>query len=171
MTITPTHAPLNPQQPSKADKELLFKGVTCALIGLVIVLAPYIARSGDVRELMGQVAAVGLVCAGAGRGVHRAIRGAPGACRGTPPVSTRPALPAVALRPAQRTGLSATRHVRRAAGPRMAQGLALRPPPAEPTTCCGPGRTGRVWGKALQTLQSTGGRKRYWCWVMNKNGL
>ena len=55
---TPTHAP-NTQQPSKADKELLFKGVTCALIGLVIVLAPYIARSGDVRELMGQVAAVG----------------------------------------------------------------------------------------------------------------
>ena len=55
---TPTHAP-TPRQPSKADKELLFKGVTCALIGLVIVLAPYIARSGDVRELMGQVAAVG----------------------------------------------------------------------------------------------------------------
>ena len=51
--------PPNPQQPSKADKELLFKGVTCAPIGLVIVLAPYIARSGDVRELMGQVVAVG----------------------------------------------------------------------------------------------------------------
>ena len=51
--------PPPPQQPSKAAKELLFKGVTCALIGLVIVLAPYIARSGDVRELMGQVAAVG----------------------------------------------------------------------------------------------------------------
>ena len=57
----PAHQPTppTPQQPSKADKELLFKGVTCALIGLVIVLAPYIARSGDVRELMGQVAAVG----------------------------------------------------------------------------------------------------------------
>ena len=51
--------PPNTRQPSKADKELLFKGVTCALIGLVIVLAPYIARSGYVRELMGQVAAVG----------------------------------------------------------------------------------------------------------------
>ena len=48
-----------PQPPSKAHKGLLFKGVTCALIGLVIVLAPYIARSGYVRELMGQVAAVG----------------------------------------------------------------------------------------------------------------
>ena len=57
----PPHQPTPPntRQPSKADKELLFKGVTCALIGLVIVLAPYIARSGDVRELMGQVA-VGL---------------------------------------------------------------------------------------------------------------
>ena len=60
-TPMPPHQPTPPntRQPSKADKELLFKGVTCALIGLVIVLAPYIARSGDVRELMGQVAAVG----------------------------------------------------------------------------------------------------------------
>jgi hypothetical protein len=33
--------------------------VTLALIGLVIVLAPYIARSGSVRELMAQAAAVG----------------------------------------------------------------------------------------------------------------
>ncbi|BEU96185.1 hypothetical protein ACDW_18900 [Acidovorax sp. DW039] len=54
---TPT--PPTPQAPSKADKELLFKGVTCALIGLVIVLAPYIARSGSVRELMAQATAVG----------------------------------------------------------------------------------------------------------------
>lgn len=54
---TPT--PPTPPAPSKADKELLFKGVTCALIGLVIVLAPYIARSGSVRELMAQAAAVG----------------------------------------------------------------------------------------------------------------
>ena len=54
---SPANRPASPA--NKADKELLFKGVTCALIGLVIVLAPYIARSGDVRELMGQVAAVG----------------------------------------------------------------------------------------------------------------
>lgn len=44
---------------AKADKELLFKGVTCALIGLVILLAPYIARSGSVRELMAQATVVG----------------------------------------------------------------------------------------------------------------
>ena len=44
---------------TKADKELLFKGVTLALIGLVILLAPYVARSTSVRDLMGQVALVG----------------------------------------------------------------------------------------------------------------
>lgn len=43
----------------KADQETLFKGVTCALIGLVILLAPYIARSDSVREMMGQAALVG----------------------------------------------------------------------------------------------------------------
>lgn len=43
----------------KADQEMLFKGVTCALIGLVILLAPTIARSDSVREMMGQAAVVG----------------------------------------------------------------------------------------------------------------
>ena len=44
---------------TKPDKELLFKGVTLALIGLVILLAPYVARSTSVRDLMGQAALVG----------------------------------------------------------------------------------------------------------------
>lgn len=44
---------------TKAHKELLFKGVTLALIGLVILLAPYVARSASVRDLMGQAALVG----------------------------------------------------------------------------------------------------------------
>ena len=55
-------APLpSPRKPatSKADKEVLFKGVTCALIGLVILLAPFVARSPGVRELMGQASLVG----------------------------------------------------------------------------------------------------------------
>ena len=43
----------------KADQEILFKGVTVALIGLVILLAPYIARSDSVREMMGQASVVG----------------------------------------------------------------------------------------------------------------
>ena len=41
------------------NSELLFKGVTLALIGLVILLAPYVARSSSVRDLMNQAALVG----------------------------------------------------------------------------------------------------------------
>jgi len=44
---------------TKANKELLFKSVTLALIGLVILLAPYIARSTSVRDLMSEAALVG----------------------------------------------------------------------------------------------------------------
>lgn len=54
----PTDKPRNATA-RKADKELLFKGVTCALIGLVILLAPYVARSDSVRDLMSQAALVG----------------------------------------------------------------------------------------------------------------
>jgi uncharacterized membrane protein HdeD (DUF308 family) len=54
----PTPSPSKPTA-SKADKEVLFKGVTCALIGLVILLAPYVARSTSVRDLMSQAALVG----------------------------------------------------------------------------------------------------------------
>ena len=45
---------------TQADKDLLFKGVTCTLIGAVILLAPLVARSPSVRELMAQAAAVGI---------------------------------------------------------------------------------------------------------------
>ena len=38
----------------KQDFELLLKGAICALIGAIILLAPYVARSQDVRELMAQ---------------------------------------------------------------------------------------------------------------------
>ncbi len=55
---SPDSSPRNTAQ-AKADKELLFKGVTCALIGLVILLAPYVARSGGVRDLMAQATLVG----------------------------------------------------------------------------------------------------------------
>ena len=44
---------------TRADKELLLKGVTCTLIGLVILLAPYLARSGSEREMMAQATVVG----------------------------------------------------------------------------------------------------------------
>ncbi|ADU99753.1 hypothetical protein HF896_12585 [Alicycliphilus denitrificans] len=45
--------------PHKQNAEMLFKGVVCALIGAVILLAPYIARSPSVQELMRQAALVG----------------------------------------------------------------------------------------------------------------
>ncbi|KAB2891188.1 MAG: hypothetical protein F9K35_18795 [Burkholderiaceae bacterium] len=43
----------------KQDSEMLFKGVVCALIGAVILLAPYLARSSSVQELMRQASLVG----------------------------------------------------------------------------------------------------------------
>ncbi len=51
--------PPGPAPVSKADKELLFKGVLCALLGAIILLAPYLARSGSVQELMAGASAVG----------------------------------------------------------------------------------------------------------------
>jgi uncharacterized membrane protein HdeD (DUF308 family) len=54
----------NPQAPSeapasKAEKEILFKGVACALIGLVVLIGPYLAKSPSVRDMMAQAAVVG----------------------------------------------------------------------------------------------------------------
>ena len=43
----------------KANKDLLIKGVLCALIGAVILLAPYVARSSSVQELMAGASVVG----------------------------------------------------------------------------------------------------------------
>lgn len=42
-----------------SDKELLIKGITCALIGLLVLLAPFIARSASVQEMMAQAVVVG----------------------------------------------------------------------------------------------------------------
>ena len=53
----PSRRPASPAD--KADKELLFKGVTCALIGLVVLIAPYVARSPGVQDIMAQSALVG----------------------------------------------------------------------------------------------------------------
>ena len=54
---SPANRPASPA--NKADKELLFKGVTCALIGLVVLIAPYVARSPSVQDIMAQSALVG----------------------------------------------------------------------------------------------------------------
>ena len=68
---------------SKADKEVLFKSVTLTLIGLVILLAPYVARSTSVRDLMSQAALVGWfalvlgIAFGVQYGMRRAKAGRP----------------------------------------------------------------------------------------------
>ncbi|OGA61418.1 hypothetical protein C8C93_2416 [Acidovorax sp. 93] len=61
---------------TKAHKDLLFKSVTLALIGLVILLAPYVARSASVRDLMSQAALVGwfALVLGIAFGVQYAVR-------------------------------------------------------------------------------------------------
>ena len=46
---------MHSSDPRKQDSELLLKGVICTLIGAIILLAPHVARSPDVRELMAQV--------------------------------------------------------------------------------------------------------------------
>lgn len=43
----------------KLDNDVLFKGIICALIGAIILLAPYVSRSPDVQELMRQAYIVG----------------------------------------------------------------------------------------------------------------
>ena len=54
---SPASRPASPAD--KADKELLFKGVTCALIGLVVLIGPYVARSPSVQDIMAQSALAG----------------------------------------------------------------------------------------------------------------
>lgn len=53
-------APIQPPKArSKSDNDVLIKGILCALIGAVILVAPYVARSPSVQELMGSASVVG----------------------------------------------------------------------------------------------------------------
>jgi uncharacterized membrane protein HdeD (DUF308 family) len=46
-------------QRQKADQDLLFKGIVICLIGVVILLGPFFARSPSVQELLGGARVVG----------------------------------------------------------------------------------------------------------------
>ncbi|HEY0201515.1 MAG TPA: hypothetical protein VGC24_07465 [Burkholderiaceae bacterium] len=59
MPLPPFHGQRPQSHGRKANNELLFKGLTCVLIGAVVLLAPYLARSDSVRGLMQQVRLVG----------------------------------------------------------------------------------------------------------------
>lgn len=49
-----------PQTPqSKQDSELLLKGVICVLIGAIVLIGPYVARSPDMSEILRQAYVVG----------------------------------------------------------------------------------------------------------------
>jgi threonine/homoserine/homoserine lactone efflux protein len=48
-----------PSKPRHTDSDMLIRGAVCAVIGAIILLAPYVARSPSVRELMGQATLVG----------------------------------------------------------------------------------------------------------------
>ncbi len=48
-----------PKNRSKNDNDVLIKGILCALIGAIILIAPYVARSPSVQELMGSAFVVG----------------------------------------------------------------------------------------------------------------
>jgi uncharacterized membrane protein HdeD (DUF308 family) len=45
--------------PSRTSSDMLFKGVVIALIGALILLGPYVARSPSVVELLSQARLVG----------------------------------------------------------------------------------------------------------------
>ena len=48
-----------PSKPRHTDSDMLIRGAACTVIGAIILLAPYVARSDSVRELMAQATLVG----------------------------------------------------------------------------------------------------------------
>jgi hypothetical protein len=60
----PTQRPNNPatrRADKKADNELLFKGILCALIGLAVLVAPFFITSPDVRGIVAKASLVGWI--------------------------------------------------------------------------------------------------------------
>ena len=57
----PTRQPLRKidKRAEKADKELLFKGVLCVLIGLGVLISPYFIQSPGMQGIVAQSSLVG----------------------------------------------------------------------------------------------------------------
>jgi hypothetical protein len=49
----------NRQADRKADNELLLKGALCVLIGLAVLIAPYVVASPGVQHVVAQASVVG----------------------------------------------------------------------------------------------------------------
>ena len=50
--------PSAPQKP-KSRNEILIKGLTCTLIGLIILITPYVKPGGGISQLLAQSSPVG----------------------------------------------------------------------------------------------------------------
>ena len=57
--MPPSSTPPPTRRNGKADNEVLIKGLTCALIGLIILLTPYVKPEGNVSQMLAQVRPVG----------------------------------------------------------------------------------------------------------------
>ena len=44
---------------AKGDNEILIKGMTCTLIGLIILITPYVKPGGGISQLLAQSSPVG----------------------------------------------------------------------------------------------------------------
>lgn len=60
----PTRRPNNPvtrRADKKADNELLFKGILCALIGICVLVSPYFIASPGVQGVVAKASLVGWI--------------------------------------------------------------------------------------------------------------
>jgi len=81
LPIPPTRRPNNPasrQADNKANNELLFKGILCALIGLAVLTSPYFITSPGMQGIVAKSSLVGwfalvLGCAFIGLYVRRRL--------------------------------------------------------------------------------------------------
>ena len=59
LPIAPTQKPNNSSARSKANNELLFKGILCSLIGLGVLVSPYFISSPGMQGIVAKSSLVG----------------------------------------------------------------------------------------------------------------